>query len=328
MRLPFAVYTARQGYGWASGLEHGQTALECYRKALGKFPEADYGDAMTCGAVNAGDMVVAYRFLTAKYWDSKGRNALYLTLTFFPRAVAGEIDFERLLGMAVFTKPLREPPAWLEYGGGGSTDSPYDPESDTGAGAVAVDLSCAGCVFQKAFPGTLRISREESAKGGRCGVAYRRPAPEPVLISPAPVAMEGPVAVPERTVLVHKKRFDMRIAAVAATLALMTCGVCLWMFHGSRDKREERIDSAAICLNQCGETAEWLFDEGGRWRGLSGAPQDWDSVSSDSDAGKGEAAFLCLRQGDDSREEDAACQDEAECDSDEEWIDWEETADD
>lgn len=328
MQLPFAVYTAQQGYGWVSGLEHGRATLERFRKALGKLPEFDFGDPLSCGAVNSGDTVVAYRFLKAEKWDFRGREALYLAVTFFPRSVAGEIDIEQLLGMEPFTRPMREPPPSLEYCGGGSSMAGYDPERDTGAGAVAVDLSCAGSVFQKAFPGTLKISREENAKGGRCMVAYRRLAPEPVLIVPAPVAMEGPVAVPDRTVLVHKKRFDRRIAAFAATLALMTCGVCLWMVHGSRDKRVERTNYDAICLNQYGETSEWLFDVGGMWRGLSGALQDWDSVSSNSNVGKGEAALLCLRQGDDSREEDAECWDEAGCGSDEEWIDGEEMADD
>lgn len=328
MKLPFAVYTAVEGYGWSAGLTHGRPTLERLRRAVGKTPDFDFGASPCCGAVSAGDTVTVYRFMRAERWDFKGRNAAYLALSFFPRALAAGVDFERLLGLEPFRVPLREPPEWLEYEGEGSSISGYDPESDTGAGAVAVNLSCAGCVFQKAFPGTLRISREESAKGGRCMVAYRRPALEPVLISPAPVAMEGPVAVPERTVSVHKKRFDMRIAVVAATLALMTCGVCLWMFHGSRDKREERIDSAAMFLVECGATAEWLFDEGGMWRGLSGALQDWDSVSINRDAGKGEAAFLCLRQGGYSLEEDTECQDDAECGSDEGWIDSEETADD
>jgi len=278
MQLPFAVYTARQGYGWASGLEHGQTALECYRKALGKFPEADYGDAMTCGAVNAGDMVVAYRFLTAKYWDSKGRNALYLALTFFPRAVAGEIDLERLLGMAVFTKPLREPPAWLEYGGGGSTDSPYDPASDTGAGQHAVDLSCAGRVFQKSFEGTLKIWRAES--GSRCSCVYARP----VAVTPRPDAKAEQRVLHDAedarapsgssaSVMVKASWWKRHRAATAAVAGCLVAGYFIWMKADLiwREKGSARkpVASGAESMASWGD---WPVGPDGHWRGLWDMP--------------------------------------------------------
>lgn len=279
MKLPFSVYTAQQGYGWVSGLEHGRAALERYRKALGKFPEADYGDAMTCGAVNADDIVVAYRFLTAQKWDSKGRNALYLAMTFFPRAGAGEIDFEQLLGMELFTKPMREPPSSLEYCGGESAGSGYDPENDTGAGTVAIDLSCAGSVFKKAFPGTLKIWREDGA--GRVSCAYTRPvavADEPaVRVKPSGQPVSLPVQAPNVTsapVPVSASWWSKWGEAVAAAVMVtLVAGYVVWMKSDLFRLHRARPISSAI--SEGGKPVSWscwLVGSDGHWRGLRDIP--------------------------------------------------------
>lgn len=274
MRLPFAVYTAQQGYGWACGLEHGRAALERYRKALGKFPEADYGQAMTRGAVNSDDTVVAYRFLTAANWDSKGRNALYLAMTFFPRTDAGEIDIEHLLGMEVFTKPMREPPPSLEYCGGGSSGSGYDP--DTGGGANGVDLACAGSVFQKAFTGTLKIWRSEGESGFRC--TYTPPAPvnavPPVVSGPAIQPAGAPVqalGVQGSARTTWWRRWG-EAAAAAAMVALAAGYVVLMkpeLFRIEKARPVRTVPSdGGKPVSWCG----WPVGPDGRWRGLRDIP--------------------------------------------------------
>ena len=53
MKLPFAVYTARDGYAWQSGTEAGTGKLERLRKAIGKMPEFDFGDSASSGMLVA-----------------------------------------------------------------------------------------------------------------------------------------------------------------------------------------------------------------------------------------------------------------------------------
>ena len=281
MRLPFAVYTAQQGYGWVSGLEHGRATLERYRKALGKLPEFDFGDPLSCGAVNSGDTVVAYRFLKAEKWDFRGRDALYIAITFFPRAVAGEIDFERLLGMEVFTKPLREPPAWLDYGGGGSAGSEFDPEADAGSGTAAkgFNLSNAGIVFKKAFAGTFRIWRKEGDDGFSC--TYTPPAP----VIPGPVVCNEPggqpagmpVSAPSGTgVPVPIKTAGWRRwgeVAAAAVMVGLVAGYVLWMKTGLfRSAREKPVGAATAEGGKPVLWSCWPVGADGRWRGLGDLP--------------------------------------------------------
>ena len=278
MELPFAVYTAREGYGWACGLEHGRAALERYRKALGKFPEADYGDAMTRGAVNAGDTVVAYRFLTAEHWDSKGRNALYLAMTFFPRTAAGEINIEHLLGMDVFTKPMREPPSSLDYCGGVSAGAVCDPEADAGgkAGAKGFNLSNAGRVFQKAFPGTFRIWRSDGESGFSC--TYTPPAPVnagPSVVSAPETPPTGSASpapdVPEPAGNVWLLR---RAAVVAAAVTVcLAAGYCVWMKPDLfRAEKATPADPAILEGGKPGAWDCWPVGADGYWRGLSDVP--------------------------------------------------------
>lgn len=80
MKLPFAVYTAREGYAWQSGTEAGLAKLERLRKAIGKMPEFDFGDSASSGLLNIGDDVVLYRFMRQENADFKGRDAVYLDL--------------------------------------------------------------------------------------------------------------------------------------------------------------------------------------------------------------------------------------------------------
>lgn len=160
MKLPFAVFTARAGAQWISGLDTGKRLLEQLRRAIGKLPSFDDCDPLACGAVNLDDIVVVYKFMNEEKGDFRGRDALYLALTYFDRSIAGSINLERLLAIDVFSAPQREPPSCLEYSGPASMDSGADPESL--GGTVALDA--AGALFQRLRDGTLRLVQVEGAQ--------------------------------------------------------------------------------------------------------------------------------------------------------------------
>lgn len=160
MKLPFAVYTARAGAQWISGLAAGEPRLEQLRRVVGKLPSFDDGDPLSCGAVNLDDTVVVYKFMNEEKGDFRERDALYLALTYFDRSVADSINFESLLAIDVFGAPLREPPSFLEYHGPASMDSGADPESM--AHTVALDET--GTLFQRLRDGTLRLVQEEGER--------------------------------------------------------------------------------------------------------------------------------------------------------------------
>ena len=272
MRLPFAVYTATEGYGWAAGRSHDRATLERMRRAVGKTPEFDYGAPGCCGVVNEGEMVAVCRFMRAEKWDSKGRNAAYLALSFFPRASAKDVNVERLLALEPFTVPMRDPPEWLDYEGPGSNASGFDPESED-CSRVALDLACVGSVFEKPFDGTLHVRRNEGE--ACCRVTYL--CPQPILneTAPSPATHDvlgeteayGTSATPARC----GSRVFARAVLVAVALALFFVGV-YW-----QAKRCGKSDAvvAPVCEHaglgaRCGDDYMWLFDADGHWQGVTG----------------------------------------------------------
>ena len=174
MKLPFAVYTARDGYAWQSGMDAGLAKLERLRKAIGKMPEFDFGDSAKSGMLNAGDEVVLYRFMRAEKDDSKGRDATYLAMTYFSRPEARFVNADVALGAFPFAEPLLRPPSHFDYGGGAA--SPTDFEVPRHAGAGLFDpggkLAAAGFVFSRPFSGSLHVVRQDPPQKGT-GAEYR-----------------------------------------------------------------------------------------------------------------------------------------------------------
>jgi hypothetical protein len=160
MKLPFAVFTAREGYAWQSGLSAGLAKLDAFRRAIGKMPETDYGEPMTAGIATAGDEAIVWRFMREEKADNRGRDALYLALTFFPRTQAADIDVEALLATPPFSATVRNPPD--------EVDCPAGPSRMTETigrdGIFAPDgsLAAAGAAVAQVPAGTgLKIWREE-----------------------------------------------------------------------------------------------------------------------------------------------------------------------
>jgi hypothetical protein len=279
MRLPFAVYTATEGYCWTAGRSHDRAMLERLRRAVGKTPDFDYGASPCCGAVNDGDTVAVYRFMRAEKWDSKGRNAAYLALSFFPRALAGAVDVGRLLALEPFRAPLRCPPDWLDYEGPGAEASGFDPEAE-GCSGTTPNLSSAGSVFQTPFAGVLRMRLDDGASS--CRVAYRRPEPQltecapPLKAQAATSEVEAATANRRPEPKVQGPRLFKRAAWVAAASALFVCGF-YWRATNC-GKRAARITISKPVIEtarhgeRCNSRFSWLFAADGHWRGLSGCP--------------------------------------------------------
>lgn len=167
MKLPFAVYTARNGYAWQSGTEMGIAKLDGLRKAIGKMPEFDFGDSATSGMLNAGDEIVLYRFMRQDNADSHGRAASYLAMTFFPRNDARFINADSMLSSPPFARPMAEPPSWLDYNGPPAIPSDFSLPLQNLSGCFdpGGSLASAGFVFSQPIGGALRISRIEPADG-------------------------------------------------------------------------------------------------------------------------------------------------------------------
>ena len=224
MKLPFAVYTAREGYQWISGLDAGLARLEQFRRSIGKLPEFDFGDPLSCGAVNFGDTVVAYRFLKEEKGDFRGRDSLYLALTYFDKSVAGSINFDELLSNELFLIPLREPPSELSYDGGFAVDSGFALDGVVGR----IGLDSVGILYEKIDGGRLKVIQLEGDQN--CTVKYLPPVVEVEPDGRSEVISED-AAIPENRSC-HTGRESYRVLIVLSTLLfvvfLFGCYV-LWM---------------------------------------------------------------------------------------------------
>lgn len=180
MKLPFAVYTARDGYAWQSGTEAGTGKLERLRKAIGKMPEFDFGDSASSGMLNVGDDIVLYRFMRQENADSHGRAASYLAMTFFPRDDARFINADAILSASPFSAPLKNPPSLFDFSGIPAIPSDFSlpTQSSTGCFDQSGAMAAAGFVFSKPIKGSLHISRREPQSGKGSLFQYSVPATE------------------------------------------------------------------------------------------------------------------------------------------------------
>jgi hypothetical protein len=174
MRLPLAIHAARQGYAWLNQSQHDFTLLERFRKAIGKMPDIDCGEPLSCGAMNVEEWVVVYRFMIEKGGDFLGRDCLYLALTYFDRSIAASIHLGKLLELPCFAAPMREPPESFDYAVGASQACPFNPDKATSEELASLDLNMVGAAFQQLFDGVLRLTQ---ANGFPCRVNYQEAMP-------------------------------------------------------------------------------------------------------------------------------------------------------
>ena len=171
MRLPLAIHAARQGYAWLNQSQHDFSLLERFRKAIGKMPDIDCGEPLSCGAINVAKWVVVYRFMIEKGGDFLGRDCLYLALTYFDRSIAASIHLGKLLELPCFTAPMREPPDGFDYSLGASQSAPFNAGSAIVETLASLDFAMVGAAFQSPFDGVLRLTQ---AEGCPCRVSYEK----------------------------------------------------------------------------------------------------------------------------------------------------------
>lgn len=230
MKLPFAVYTARDGYAWQSGTEAGTGKLERLRKAIGKMPEFDFGDSASSGMLNAGDDIVLYRFMRQEKADSHGRAALYLAMTFFPRDDARFINADSALSSPPFAQPLKEPPSSFDYQGPPAVPSEFVVPEINGNGSFdqAGSLASAGFAFTQPFPGVLHISRAEPGNGKGAVYLYQQ-ASQFHPRKPAKTAAFEPLPAPPQYKRAGHAVAWRRAAIAAILVAIMEGAVIIWI---------------------------------------------------------------------------------------------------
>lgn len=247
MKLPFAVYTARDGYAWQSGTDAGTAKLERLRKAIGKMPEFDFGDTGSSGMLNIGDEIVLYRFMRQEKADSHGRSALYLAMTYFPRKESRFINADVVLSEPPFAEPLKKPPSWFEYKGQPAVPTDFSMPTHNLAGCFnqAGELAAAGFVFSVPFEGSLHISRKEPKDGKGCLFQYKNSLPttrQDLLRQPEPSGQ--PYSVP---VTDTKAVSIWKWAALAAiTLALIEALALIYLVRDRLNMEPPRADIDAV----------------------------------------------------------------------------------
>jgi hypothetical protein len=249
MKLPFAVYTARQGYAWQSGIACGKGRLEIFRRCVGKMPEFDFGDPGCRGLVNEQDTIVAYRFMRQSKADSAGRDAAYLAITYFSREQARFIDADALFATYPFCEPLQSPPSEFAYEGGSAVPCDFAVPTRCASGRLGtgVSLGSAGFLFSRAYPGKLRVHVVDNREAE---VQYEyflaEPEQEPqqaaTVLSPVTSHVARPHAA--EPVVIHSDLWKaIAIAAIAA--ALFEAMLIAWLFlSGARLKPlyKEQVD--------------------------------------------------------------------------------------
>jgi hypothetical protein len=234
MKLPFAVYTARQGYAWQSGAEHGMGKLERFRRIIGRMPEFDFGDPACRGFVNAQDCVVAFRFMRQSKADAAGRDAAYLAITFFTSEQARFINADSLFANPPFNEPLQNPPSFFEYQAGPAIPIDFAVPSRSMVGSFSSEpsLSSAGFVFSQHFSGTLRIYLSESPHSTPV-VEYTLPASMPMASAASASQQPAPASfsdhVPESASTVIHSAFWKAIAIAAIMVAVVQSIVITWL---------------------------------------------------------------------------------------------------
>lgn len=116
MTLPLAIYTAEHGLAWRGATrEIPYSELDACRCLLGPVPDFDSGEPGYAGVAAVGGRVFVIRCFLAEKWDFRGRDSLYLAVTWLPREQAATVNFGALLESPKLSVPLRNPPetfAW------------------------------------------------------------------------------------------------------------------------------------------------------------------------------------------------------------------------
>ena len=137
MVFPLATYTAENGLEWfydKSAIAFAE--LDKCRRLLGPLPNFDSGDRGYEGCAAVGRRIYLIRCARAKAWDFKGRDAVYLTVTWLDRDKVGDFDLDAILASDVMCTLSHDHKHSFEL-------AVADTHGDGGI-AAGVDLSRAG----------------------------------------------------------------------------------------------------------------------------------------------------------------------------------------
>ena len=137
MVFPLATYTAENGLEWfydKSAIAFAE--LDKCRRLLGPLPNFDSGDSGYEGCAAVGRRIYIIRCARAKAWDFKGRDAVYLTVTWLDRDKVGDFDLDAILASDVMCTLSHDHKHSFEL-------AVADTHGDGGI-AAGVDLSRAG----------------------------------------------------------------------------------------------------------------------------------------------------------------------------------------
>ena len=114
MTLSLAIYTAGHGLDWRCPSQELSDLDQC-RTEFGQLPDFDAGDVGFEGLSVRGGRFFVVRCFKAAKWDFKGRDSLYLAVTWMPIEAFGGVDVDTLLALPYFREPMRNPPPQFEF---------------------------------------------------------------------------------------------------------------------------------------------------------------------------------------------------------------------
>lgn len=228
MVFPLATYTAENGLEWfydKSAIAFAE--LDKCRRLLGPLPNFDSGDRGYEGCAAVGRRIYLIRCARAKAWDFKGRDAVYLTVTWLDRDKVGDFDLDAILASDVMCTPSHDHKHSFEL-------AVVDTHGDGGI-AAGVDLSRAGeeDVFIRRDFGeqkpTIRIEKKGETKVTEAEKFFEH---GDETVQDANYGIKSPVSTHGQTTQTIEFSIVARVLGVILFVALILLGTYLAKFAG------------------------------------------------------------------------------------------------
>jgi len=165
---PLAIYTADHGLAWTyPRSEISFAEIDACRKAFGPLPDFDAGAKGYAAVWASGQRVFVMRCQSVAAWDFRGRSATYLAVTWFPRAEAATIDFEKLIASPSLSTPTKNPPSFFSCDATVASAASVAPEPFLKDGFRRVG----GIVSGAGNEATVAIKRIDGNEQASCSVS-------------------------------------------------------------------------------------------------------------------------------------------------------------
>lgn len=252
MDLPFHVYTARNGYAWLGADQTNRSLLDGFLKAIGRMPEFDMGEPARRGVLNVGQYVVVYRFMLQQKADSKGRDAVYLALTYLPASEAANLEIDHLFQTGPFTEPQTTPPANIHYDGPSSISAHFRIPNTASAGTFNRTGSLASCgsLFSEIPEGRLHISVEETTPPGPAQFRNSLDAPKPIPKQLVESPTQHSLAPPNPSILPNNTRQNLLLAILFGLLIMWAALQLKNIWLQKTESQEPQTHTAPASLDE------------------------------------------------------------------------------